>query len=68
MVLSIYAHFNSRPGEALRSNNFIAVAARQRIRIDDLQAGLDYAAEMGWVEETENGYLKLTDKGFEMMQ
>jgi hypothetical protein len=67
LVLQIYAHFDSRPGHVLRANNFVAVAARRRIPIADIQRGLEYAAGMGWIEETENGSLRLTEQGFEAM-
>ncbi|HEX8527023.1 hypothetical protein [Allosphingosinicella sp.] len=66
-VLQIYAHFGSRPGEVLRSNNFVAVAARRRIPIADIQDGLEFALEAGWIEETENGSLRLTDEGYSAM-
>jgi hypothetical protein len=67
LVLQIYAHFDSRPGQVLRSNNFLAVAARRRIPTADIQSGLEYAAEMKWIEETENGSLRLTERGFGAM-
>jgi hypothetical protein len=66
-VLKIYAHFDSRPGHVLRANNFVAVAARRRIPIADIQSGLEYAAQVNWIEETENGSLRLTDRGFAAM-
>jgi hypothetical protein len=67
LVLQIYAHFDSRPGQVLRANNFVAVASRRRIPIADIQGGLEYAAEMKWIEETENGSLRLTERGFAAM-
>jgi hypothetical protein len=67
LVLDIYSHFHSRPGDVLRANNFIAVAARRHIRMADLQSGLNYAAKMGWVEETANGSLRLTNNGYRQM-
>ena len=67
LVLDIYAHFDSRPGEVLRANNLVAVAARRRIRMSDVQQGLEYAARNGWIEETENGSLRLTERGFKEM-
>ena len=51
----------------MRANNFVAVAARRRIPVADIQSGLDYAAQMHWIEETENGSLRLTDDGFAAM-
>lgn len=67
LVLGIYAHFNSRPGHVLRANNFVAVAARRRIPMADIQSGLNYAAERGWIEKTDNGSLRLTEQGFAEM-
>ena len=67
LVLEIYAQFDSRPGHALRANNFVAVAARRRIPVADIQSGLDYATQMHWIEETESGSLRLTDDGFAAM-
>jgi hypothetical protein len=67
LVLGIYAHFDSKPGDVLRANNFVAVAARRRIPIADIQSGLEYAAEVKWIEETENGSLRLTHLGFAAM-
>jgi hypothetical protein len=55
LVLEIYAHFKSRPGHVLRANNFVAVAARRRIPTADIQSGLEYAAEMNWIEEQRTG-------------
>jgi len=67
LVLQIYAYFDSRPGHVLRSNNFVAVAGRRRIPIADIQDGLEYAAERNWIEQTENGSLRLTESGFTEM-
>jgi hypothetical protein len=67
LVLQIYARFGSRPGDVLRANNFVAVAGRRRIPISDIQSGLEYAAEMKWIEETEKGFLRLTERGFTAM-
>lgn len=65
-VPQIYAHFNIRPGNVLRASNFVAVGSRWRIPISGIQIGLEYAAEMNWIEETENA-LRLTDAGFAAM-
>jgi hypothetical protein len=66
-VLGIYAHFGSRPKDVLGANNFVAVAARRRIPISDIQTGLEFALAAGWIEETENGSLRLTEQGFSVM-
>lgn len=67
LILEIYAHFNSRPGHVLRANNFVAVAARRRLHMEDIQQGLEYAVSQNWIEETENGSLRLTDAGYSEM-
>lgn len=61
-VLDIYAHFNSRAGQVLLANNFVAVAARRRIPISDVQMGIEYASGIGWIEKTSQG-LMLTAEG-----
>ena len=65
-VLEIFSHFNSRPGDVLRVNNFIAVGARRRWKMNDLQQGLEYAAQKGWVK-SKNGGFELTHRGFDEM-
>jgi hypothetical protein len=67
MVLKIYAHFGSRAGQVLRANNFVAVAARRHIPVSEIQQGLDYALQAHWIEQTENGSLRLTERGFAAM-
>jgi hypothetical protein len=66
-ILRIFAHFNSRPGEVLRANNFVAVGARWQLRMTDLQNGLEYARENGWIQELPSGGIKLTERGFAEM-
>ena len=66
-VLEIFAHFNLRAGEVLRTNNFLAIAAKWNLRTEDLDDGLKKAEEFGWVESTENGSVRLTEAGFSEM-
>jgi hypothetical protein len=65
-ILEIYNHFKSRPGHVLRTNNMIAVGARRRWEMSDLQQGLEFALERGWIRE-KNGGFELTSNGFEQM-
>ncbi len=65
-VLDIFAHFNSRPGHVLRANNFVAVGARRRWEMSDLQQGLELALERGWINDKKGGF-ELTEIGFEKM-
>jgi hypothetical protein len=48
-VLEVFSHFRARPGRVLRVNNFVAVGARRRWEMSDLQQGLEFASEQGWV-------------------
>ena len=68
LVLEIYSRFDSQPGDELRANNFVAVAARRHIPMAEIQNGLDYAAKKKWIVETANGSLRLTEDGFEAMR
>ena len=65
-ILAIYDHFKSQPGRTLRTNNIVAVGARRRWEMTDLQQGLEYALEHGWVRE-KDGNFELTTSGFEQM-
>lgn len=65
-ILQIYSHFNSRPGNVLRVSNLAAVGLRRRWLSSDLQQGLEFAIERGWIRE-KNGGFELTETGFEKM-
>jgi hypothetical protein len=63
-VLRIYEHFGTRPGEGLSTQNFLAIAAVQGLRNDELIEGLRYGDEKGWFEDGPNGFVLLTKPGF----
>jgi hypothetical protein len=65
-ILEIYRHFGSRPGHVLGVNNFVAVGARRRWEMVDLQQGLEFALQRGWIRE-KNGGFELTQDGFAEM-
>jgi hypothetical protein len=65
-ILEIYKQFGSRPGHVLRVNNFVAVGARRRWEMSDLQQGLNSAIERGWITEKTGGF-ELTESGFAEM-
>ena len=65
-ILQIYSHFGSRPGYVLGVNNFVAVGVRRRWETSDLQQGLEFALERGWITE-KNGRFELTESGFAEM-
>ena len=65
-ILEIYRQFKSRPGHVLRVNNFVAVGARRRWEMSDLQQGLEFAIQHGWIGEKSGGF-ELTESGFSEM-
>ena len=65
-ILDIFSHFRSRPGHVLRANNFVAVGARRRWEMNDLQQGLEFAIERNWIRD-KNGGFELTNQGYEEM-
>jgi len=62
-VLDIFSYFESKPGDVLGSNNFVAVGTRRRWRMADLQEGLEEAHRIGWIATAERGW-RLTENGF----
>jgi len=65
-VLEVFSHFRARPGHVLRVNNFIAVGARRRWEMSDLQEGLEFASTKGWIRQ-KGGGIELTQQGYEKM-
>ncbi len=65
-ILSIFVgHFNCRPGEVLRINNFLAVWHARGLKAGDFKPGMEFAAESGWVEVLPGGNsFRLTNDGF----
>jgi hypothetical protein len=64
MVLSIYKHFGTRPGEGLMTQNFLAFITNNGLRNEDLLDGLRYGEEQGWFESGQNGFVLITEAGF----
>ena len=62
-VLKIYEHFGTRPGEALSTQKFLAIAAQKGLRTEDLLDGLRYGDEQGWFEDGPTGSVRLTEAG-----
>jgi hypothetical protein len=65
-ILEIYNHFGSKPGHVLGVNNFVAVGARRRWEMRDLQQGLEFALQRGWIRQKDGGF-ELTETGFAEM-
>jgi hypothetical protein len=65
-ILSIFVgHFNCRPGEVLRTNNFLAVWHGRGLKAEDFKPGMELAAQRGWIEVLSGGTsFRLTKDGF----
>lgn len=65
-ILAIFvSHFGSRPREVLPRKIFLAVWSQKGYRPKDFKAGLQFAAESGWIELLPGGKsLRLTKSGY----
>jgi hypothetical protein len=64
ILRELYINRDQRPGDCLLDNNLMALQG-QGWRNDDLNAGLEYCLEKGWLTRNENiGSWKLTEEGF----
>ncbi len=55
-ILSIFVgHFNCRPGEVLRTNNFLAVWDCRGLRAEDFKPAMELASQQGWIEVLRGG-------------
>ena len=66
-ILNVYKHFNSKEGDVLRANNFIAVGSSKGWDMKDLQQGLNFAVEQRWLKIKPTRWLKSTESGFREM-
>jgi hypothetical protein len=66
-ILAIFVtHFKARPEGVLRINSFLAVWHPRGLASADFKLGMEFAAEMGWVEVQAGGEsFKLTSVGYE---
>lgn len=64
IILDIFAHFGTRPGEVIMTRNVMALIMKYRWRNDDIVDGFKIAAGRGWVEDGPNGSIRLTEEGF----
>ena len=64
MVLGVFKHFGTRPGEVIMAQNAMAVLVQRGWRNEDLADGFKIAGERGWIEDGPNNTIRLTDEGF----
>lgn len=57
--------FGVRPNGSVHISSLaVAALARHNIAEVELQAGIKYAVEKGWVIQQENGLIRISDTGF----
>jgi hypothetical protein len=64
MVLDIFKHFGTQPGEVLMPGDFIDVALRKGLSEADIGLGISVGRQRGFFESGPNRSIKLTDTGF----
>lgn len=64
MVLDVFKHFGTRPGEVIMAKNAITISVKLGWRNEDLSDGFQIAADRGWIEDGPNGTVCLTEEGF----
>ncbi|EZI29585.1 hypothetical protein [Pseudomonas extremaustralis] len=65
-ILDIFVgHFNRRPEDVLRVNNFLSVWHSRGLEAGDFKPGMEFAATQNWVEILPQGdAFRLTALGF----
>ncbi|TYR31976.1 hypothetical protein FY036_12860 [Mesorhizobium microcysteis] len=64
MVLTIFKHFDTRPGEVLDKRNLVTMCAQWDWRTSDIAKGVEYGLDTGWFEGGPNNSIRLTEAGF----
>jgi hypothetical protein len=63
LVLDVFAHFDTEPGEPLAMGNLLSIAAMNGWTTTDIADGFRHGVALGWFEEGPNGTALLTPKG-----
>jgi hypothetical protein len=63
LVLNIFRHFDSEPGEPLSAGNLLSIAAMNGWQTTDVNEGFRHGVTLGWFEDGPNGTVMLTAKG-----
>jgi len=63
-ILGIYDHFDIRLYGDLRVNNFMAIMTQKGLSSDDINTGITYCLEVGWLENVGDDTYRLTGGGY----
>jgi len=64
LVLDIFRHFDTEPGEPLAAGNLLSIAAINGWLTSDVADGVKHGVALGWFEDGPNGVVMLTPVGF----
>lgn len=70
MILDRFKSLDSRSGNELPANHIAAIQVANHLSESEMNAGLQYAGEQGWIEieNTNNLSIQLTESGFAEMR
>jgi len=64
LVLDVFKHFDTEPGELLAAGNLLSIAAMNGWQTTDVAEGYAHGVSLGWFEDGPNGTVLLTPEGF----
>ena len=64
MVLRIFQHFGSRPGEVLRGDNLTGFSTRHGWSAAEIAEGLEHGVDLGWFDYAPDEAARLTKAGY----
>ncbi len=67
LVLEVFEHFDTEPGEPLAMGNLLSIAAMNGWQTTDIADGFRHGVALGWFAEGPNGTALLTAKGLAEM-
>ncbi len=67
LALDVFRSFRTGPGEGLPSNVLMVNAQRAGKTVGDLKAGLEIGARRRWFNIRDDGFVTLTDAGFDQI-
>jgi hypothetical protein len=66
-ILDLFKARDSRPGDVMLGNSIVGLQANYGFRGKELEAGLIFAGDQGWIENAPNSAIRLTEAGFAAM-
>ncbi len=67
LALDVFRSFSTGPGEGLPSNVLIVNALRAGRTASDMKAGLEIGARLKWFSLRDDGFVTLTESGFDQI-